>query len=435
MPPILSARRFSAAILCCLTAFHIISAAAAEASIRSRYVEPYPLVASKKGLQVEMVDDAIELGVKHAALNLNLSQLAAPVGADSALDWEEKGRRFQFQRGYVEHLDREIKTLSDRGILVNLIILAYASGNPAQDAVLLHPNYSTNAPNRLGNFNTVTADGRAWFSACLGFMAERWSRPDRSKGRVCGYIIGNEVNSHWFWANMGPVTMEAFADDYLRTTRMAFEAVRRQSSWARVYLSMEHHWTIKYPPAEPTQAFAGRPFLEYFARRASEAGGFEWHLAFHPYPENLFEPRFWNDKSATETVDTPRITFKNLQVLTEFMQRPEMLYAGKPRRIILSEQGFHSPRTEDGERTQAAAYCYAYRKVDRLDGIDSFILHRHVDHPDEGGLNLGLRRRSVDASNPRPPKRIYECFKLADTPQWEDAFRFALPVIGLERWP
>ena len=44
-------------------------------AIHSRYSEPYPVAASKKGLQVEMVDDALALGIKHAALNFNLTPL------------------------------------------------------------------------------------------------------------------------------------------------------------------------------------------------------------------------------------------------------------------------------------------------------------------------------------------------------------------------
>ena len=116
------------------------------------------------------------------------------------------------------------------------------------------------------------------------------------------------------------------------------------------------------------------------------------------------------------------------------MERPELRFEGRPRRIILSEQGFHTPKGEDGEGIQAAAYCYAYRKVERLDAIDAFILHRHVDHPHEGGLLLGLRRYQPSDPEPRPKKRIYDCFRLADTPEWESAFRFALPIVGLENW-
>ncbi len=184
----------------------------------------------------------------------------------------------------------------------------------------------------------------------MTFLAERWSRTDRSCGRVVGWIVGNEVNSHWWWSNMGEVTMEQFAEDYLETVRLIHRAVRTQSSSARVYLSLEHHWTIRYAPASPKQGFAARPFLEYFARRAREEGDFDWHLAFHPYPENLFEPQFWKDKSATSHEDSPRVTFRNLRVLTDFMSRDEMRFSDQPRRLIFSEQGFHTPDGPDGER-------------------------------------------------------------------------------------
>jgi hypothetical protein len=400
----------------------------------SRYSEAYPSAGSKKGLQVEIVEDALTLGVKHAALNFNLCQLVEPSPRADSVSWEYDGQRFTFNRSYVEQLDRQIKALSDRGVLVHLIVLAYQSGDEGVNRRMLHPQYDPKAPNRLGAFNTVTGEGRRWFTASLEFVAERWSRPDQGHGRIVGYIIGNEVNSHWWWSNMGRVSLEEFTRDYLRAVRLAHSAVRRQSSWARVYVSLEHHWNIRYPAGDAMQAFPGRAFIDLFARSAREGGDFDWHLAFHPYPENLFEPRFWNDKSATQDPDTARITFKNLEQLVSYMERPELRFEGRPRRIILSEQGFHTPKGEDGEGIQAAAYCYAYRKVERLDAIDAFILHRHVDHPHEGGLLLGLRRYQPSDPEPRPKKRIYDCFRLADTPEWESAFRFALPIVGLENW-
>lgn len=401
----------------------------------SHYTEPYPSAASKKGLQVEIVDDALALGVKHAALNFNLSQLIDPKGNTNHPGWTIDGRTYRFQSGYLASLDRRIKELSDRGVVVNLIVLTYLAGDPEVNRILIHPRCLTNPPNRLGNFNTATEEGRRWLAATMEFCAERWSRPDRKFGRVAGYIMGNEVNSHWWWANMGRVTMEEFADDHLRTVRLAHTAIRAQSSWARVYLSLEHHWNIRYPAGDPQQSFAGRAFLDYFARRAREGGDFDWHLAFHPYPENLFEPRFWNDKSATaDVLTTPRITFKNIELLPTYLRRKELLHNGQPRRIILSEQGFHTPKGTNGELIQAAAYCYAYKKIEKLDGIDSFILHRHVDHRAEGGLLLGLRGLEPRGNEARPRKKSYECFRAADTPEWREAFAFALPIIGLTSW-
>jgi hypothetical protein len=402
---------------------------------RSRYQEPYPSAASKKGLQVEIVEDALALGVKHAALNFNLSQLIDPKGDTNNPAWEFAGRPYHFKRGYVESMDRRIKALSDRGVVVSLIVLTYFSGDTNVNRIVIHPDCVSNAPNRLGNFNTVTDEGRRWLTATLEFCAERWSRPDREHGRVAGYIMGNEVNSHWWWANMGKVTMEEFAEDYLRTVRLAHAAIRRQSSWARVYLSLEHHWNVRYDAKSDRTSFAGRPFLEHFARRAKADGDFDWHVAFHPYPENLFEPRFWNDKTATPNVlTTPRITFKNIELLPAYLRRPELLYNGQPRRIILCEQGFHTPKGTNGEIVQAAAYAYAYKKIEALEGIDSFILHRHVDHKDEGGLLLGLRGYTPRDGEARPKKKIYECFRAADTPEWEHAFQFALPIVGLKTW-
>ncbi len=418
-----------------ISALFLAGVTASFAEIGSRYTDRYPTAGSKKGLQVEMVDDALALGVKHAALNFNLAQLIDPRGDLGNPDWQNNGFEYHFQHAYLEAMDQKIKALSDHGVVVTLIVLSYQSGDPERDRILIHPRCETNAPNHLGNFNTVTEEGWRWFSAALEFCTERWSRPDQKFGRVAGYIIGNEVNSHWWWANMGRVSMEDFADDYLRTVRLAQAAIRKESSWARVYISLEHHWNIRYPDGDAQQAFPARTFVDYFARRAREDGDFDWNIAFHPYPENLFEPRFWKDKSATTNVlTTPLITFKNIELLPAYLRRTELLYHGQPRHIILSEQGFHTPDGPDGEKIQAAAFCYAYKKIEHLDGVDAFILHRHVDNAGEGGLLLGLRRNQPRDGDLHPKKLIYDCFRAADTPEWGVAFAFALPIVGLKSW-
>lgn len=404
--------------------------------VLSRYVDSYPMALSKKGLQVEDVADALALGIKHSAINVDLCALV-DVNANSESEepyWGFQGQRFFFHASYLNQLDRSIKALSDQGVIVNLIVLAYQSADEYTNEVMLHPQYDPAAPNRLGMFNAATPEGKAWLAATMEFLAERWSRPDREYGRVAGYIIGNEVNSHWWWSNMGRVPLEEFADAYLAAVRLIHGAVRRQSSWARVYVSLDHHWGIRYPAGDELQAFAGKSFIDYFAKQARAGGDFGWHVAYHPYPEDLFEPRFWNDKTALPTEDTPRITFKNLDVLTRYLEREELLYKGMPRRIVLSEQGFHTPDGPDGEAIQAAAYCAAYKIVERLDGVDAFILHRHVDHPHEGGLLLGLRGLEPGDSEAHRKKQIYECFRAADTPEWKAAFEFALPIVGKERW-
>ena len=268
----------------------------------------------------------------------------------------------------------------------------------------------------------------------MEFLADWFSRENNEHGRVAGYIIGNEVNVHWQWHNVGRMPRNAAVADYVRQMRLANSAVRKSSATARVYMSLTHFWTID-PDADHWRSMPGKYYIEEFARQARAGGDFDWHLAHHPYPENLGDPRTWRDKTAPQSPDAGRITFKNLEQLDKVFARPELLYRGKQRSIILSEQGFHSKDNEAGDRDQAAGYCYAWEKIARIPSIEAFILHRHVDHQYEGGLNLGLWRRKKDsiatADTPRP---MYECFKAAGTPAQEAAFRFALPVIGIGNW-
>lgn len=403
----------------------------------ARFTNAFPVAASKKGLQVQMVDDALALGIKHAALNINFSQMLDLAARTNSYPWTVDGAPVHFHRSYINSLDRQVKPLARAGVVISLILLAYESGDTNVNRVLLHPNYDRTSPNHLGAFNTVTAEGVRAFRACVEFLAHRYANDPDCGGRVANFILGNEVNSHWFWANMGRVSMETFAEDYLRTARIASTALQTVSSSARLYLSLEHHWSIRYPGGNAEQAFAARPFLDYLNRRATEQGNFAWHIAFHPYPENLFEPRTWNDKSATTNSDTPRITFKNLEMLPRYLRQPALRYRGEARKIILSEQGFHTPDKPDGELRQAAGYAYAWVKCAALPEIDAFILHRHVDHGAEGGLNLGLWTRKKDGRSHADPERkklSYEFFRLADTPQWKEAFAPALPVIGITNW-
>jgi len=398
--------------------------------------EPYPTPASKKGLQVQMVDDALALGIHHAGLNCHVASFVDLTGHPDSVRFAFEGQDYFFRAGPLAHLDAQIKPLSDHGVVVSLILLNYESRDEALNAIFLHPLYDPNAKtNYMSAFNTATPDGVRYLRAAVAFLAQRYSAPEAPRGRVWNWIVGNEVNSHWWWNNMGRASAEAVASEYERAVRLVYETVHAELPNARVFLSFEHHWGIRYPAGAADQACPGRELLEDFARFARERGDFPWHVAYHPYPENLGDPRFWRDKSANSADDTARITFKNIEVLPHCLSRADLRWQGQPRRIILSEQGFHcAEERPDGERDQAAAWCAAWWKIAHLDGVDAFILHRHVDHAHEG-LNLGLWTHQPNTiSTPDRKRQIYELFRVADSPEWEKAFQFALPVIGIERW-
>lgn len=411
----------------------------------SRADLPPTPVTSKKGLQVQLSDDAEDLGVQHAAINVSLGQImwVRPGSADATLEFRSGGRTFWFSRSALESLDRQVRGSSEAGASVSLIVLVYRSGDPRSAAsVLTDPGASAGAGTVMG-FNTTTAEGVAHLRAAMELLASRYTQPDRAHGRVDGFIMGNEVDAQWEWSQSGEKTLDEFLDGYSRALRIGWLATTKYSSSARTYVSLTHSWTRPSGPnpdeGEPTRYYAGRDVLDGLVAQGHREGGFPWQVAYHPYPQDLFDPTVWDDPDATEDVDAPVVTFRNLDVLTRYLERPELRFHGDVRRVILSEQGCNTPSgdRDEAERLQAACYAYAYYRTRFLDGIDAFILHRHVDHGAEGGLNLGLWARDTALSDLAAPSRrklAYEVFRDIDTRRSLQATEFAKDVIGIEDW-
>lgn len=395
----------------------------------------YPTPSSPKGIQVQMIPDALELGIHHAGINLSLSGLLAPAmeAKPGQLTASADGYTFVINEKYVEAMDRHIKPLSDQGIVVTLIVITYRSPNERIRNLTIHPKADPIKGITMAS-DTVTPEGRACYKALTEFIAQRWSAADAKHGRVWGWIVSNEVNSHHEWHQMGPATAEEVASQYEDQVRLAWESLRRHSEHARIYLSLEHNWTAKNH-RDPLQACPGRTLLELFAKRARERGDFDWNLAFHPYPSNLRDPRTWLDKVSFND-NTPKVTFKNLEVLTKKLATPEMLYAGKPRRLSFTEQGFDVTQRPEALTEQAAAYAYAWEKVLRLgDAVDAFHYHRHVDHSLENGLRFGLwSNKPGTISEPDQKRPIWFLFKSAGTAEWKAAAEPYLKTCGLKSW-
>ena len=351
---------------------------------------PFPMPPNIKGIQVQMTDDALTLGIHHATINVSIGALMDLDKKPSNPHWTCEGEDYAFNSNYLLSLDAQIKPLSDAGIVVYLIVLAYPTKDAAKDALLVHSKARADGNYNIAAFNTATPAGARWFRACSEFMAARWSGGEPAHGRVWGWIVGNEVNSHWLWYNLGSMSLTEAASEHEKAFRILHQSVRKASLNARLYLSLDHHWQASMPGISAEEATSGRDYIDTFAKVVRERGDFDWHIAHHPYPDDLGNPRTWLDKAAPPNDNAPHVTFKNLEVLALHLARPELLWQGKPRRIILSEQGFHTLATLDGEGLQAAAFAYAWEKCQRVPLVDAFIYHRHVDHSHEGGLRLGL---------------------------------------------
>ncbi|XID90171.1 DUF5722 domain-containing protein [Paenibacillaceae bacterium WGS1546] len=398
--------------------------------------EPFPQGQSIKGLQVQMTGDAQELGISHAALNVPYNELMYKDGnhPNNSIPYEVEGRTYVFRKDRIEQLDRQVKSLSDNGIVVSLILIMYDTKDPqSANEYLIHPDAEPGGT--VYALNTSNAIGVEYVKALTKFLADRYSMPNEPYGRAVNYIVGNEIGQNKIWNNMGPKTLDVYIREYAQTLRLIDSIVKTAYANARTYVSLDHYWNENLGN-DSLWKYDNKEIVDRLTQLTRAEGNFGWHMAFHPYPENLFEPRFWNDRTAVDSFDTERITFKNLDVLVDYMKQPDYLYDGEMRRIILSEQGFHSlSNSEEDQKIQAAAYAYAYYKIRFLDGIDSFILHRHVDHAEEGGLNLGLWTHApTTVVTPDRHKAIYDVFKYIDTERSLEATDFAKAIIGIPSW-
>ena len=383
--------------------------------------EDYPQAGTIKGLQVTNIEDAVALGVRHAAQNVAITDLIRSRPSEDTITFRFDGRDYYFDSARVAYHDRTIKELSSHGIIVTLILLCARHWNveTPEDmySALLHPGYLPHMREEdvhLSAFNVTSDEGIRHYAAFLAFLTARYTDPSAEHGRAVGFIISNEINSQWVWGNAGEMLAADYMREYTTALRLAWQVSTSIYKNHRVYISLDHFWTGSLVPAEPEKYYGGRDVLTCLNRYAREEGNFYWNMAFHPYPEDLNFPDFWNDKTASDDFDTYRITFKNLRVLARYLGQEEYLYNGERRRIILSEQGFNSHWTEESEILQACAYGRAYRICMEIPEIDSFILHAHRDNAGEFGLNLGLWRRKRDSNELDAPKPIYYVFKAID---------------------
>ncbi|MFX7140541.1 DUF5722 domain-containing protein, partial [Acinetobacter baumannii] len=81
--------------------------------------------------------------------------------------------------------------LSRSGAKIYIIFLNRKTGNPTLDRVLLHPKYDERAPNRLSAFNVVAPTGLDTIRRVCSAIQRRFEK------QITGWIVGNEVNSHW----------------------------------------------------------------------------------------------------------------------------------------------------------------------------------------------------------------------------------------------
>lgn len=368
--------------------------------------------------------------------NIDIATLLADAPPHSPYQALANGVSIPLNERAVRDLDVAFQRAKKAGQEVTGILLACQRKASPLPPNIVHPlARSETVPIGPAAFDTATPEGLLKYRAVVGWLSERYGDPRTETGALEGLVIGNEVQSHWSWYHMGEASKHLVLNEYAIAVRVADLAMRSRVNGLNLYVSLDHHW-CQSAESNSLRGFSGKEALEILNRRFTAEGNFGWHIAFHPYPENLFNPAFWDDKTATPDFESPKITFKNIEVLAAFLRQSEFQFAGQTRRIALTEQGFHCPNTENGPRLQAAAYALAWKKVQAIPEITSFLYHRHVDHPHENGLRCGVfahdgSQNLLGVGSRRP---IADVVEAAGTDAEEETFAPYLAVLGRSDW-
>lgn len=369
--------------------------------------------------------DLDALGITATTVNIPLGHLL-DAGTNPVIRFEHQGKTWELNRRIVEKFDKKMKLLTDRGIVTSAILLVDLKAE-----ALIHPEYNTTGIYSMANLTTREATDT--YRAVVAFLAERYSRPDQKYGWITHWIVFNEIDYGWIWTNMGEQPMPLYVDAYEKAMRLTYIEARRFNPTAEVFASLTHHWNKS--PANPLHAYPARSVIDRLGLYSQKTGNYHWGIGYHPYPESLRQARTWEDE-VTIAFDTNYITPKNIEVLDAYIRQPHFLYQGQPRTILLSEQGFNTPDySESAMINKAAAIAYTWEKILPLDTVESFHYHRWVDHPNEGGLRLGLR------TFPEPGKPYgerkepaFSLFSALETEEHAHAIEPFKTVIGIDDW-
>ena len=396
---------------------------------------PRTVTGSKKGLHIDPVklasNELTDLGVKHATYNIPLSYIigATTNASYPTINYTYNGKTYQFNGLTIAEYDFVFSTLAKKGISVSAILLNQYTGASAH---LVHPLSRDGSVCPYYAFNTAEPAGTEHLAAIGSFLAQRYNGSNPKIGKVDNWIIGNEVTARTQWNYIQTMSLESYVEEYAKAVRLFYTAIKSENATANVYVSIDQQWDRN---RGGTDNYDGKDLLNAFNANIASKGNIDWGVACHPHPVPLTWAPFWSLPAnyarmglISHGETTKFLTMENIEVLTDFMCKPEMISStGQVRSIIASEVGYTAAQ---GQEYQAAAFTYGYLQAAYNQHIDAFILTNQTDSPIEMAQGLSYGLSATDGSH----KLIYDFYKNIDTPNAGTYTEYARNVIGLSDW-
>ena len=429
----------TAGTFCAITDAHYIT----NPELISASQAPRIRTASKKGIHMTMSipTELEEMGIRHAFFPIVFKDFISNTETD--ISYTYNGKTYYFTN-VVKDYDNLIYHLTRAGMAVTVALHnQYMAGYE----YLIHPDAQQRAGTTNYAINTSNQQGLEAFVAATHFLAERYNGSNSAYGQVDNWIVGNEVNDNLQYYYMGEKELDEFVQEYLRSFRVLYTAIKSGYGNANVYICLQNRWNV----GNSTGDYSGKDFLDKFSAYARAQGDIDWGLSYHPYSFPANDPEILNDMAptldgsnnatfgveVTNDLSTPIITMLNLSLLTDYFHTPQLLNPdGQVRSIILGEQGYTSFSNIYGhnEARQSANVALSYYIAEMNKDVDAYLLRALTDE-DEGNqyYMFGLREQGADGY-PAEAKHAWEMYKYIDTEDSLEYTEFAKAALNITDW-
>ena len=341
---------------------------------------------------------------------------------DGFIPYEYCGHTYYIDPERQNYYDKVLKGAEDHGVVVAGILLINQNWfDRLYASTMCHPEHNG------GNYtmpDVTDFEGVHAYAATLEYLANRYSIP--GNGRIHHWIMHNEVDQQLIWTNMGDQPMIRFTDQYEKSMRMASNIVRQYDPNAYILASFTSSWNM-------TNGDGGYPvkqMLDLMVNYSNVEGDYRWGVAAHPYPISFHKPNFWEaDTDATYDENSGYSTFKNIEVISDWMLRREHYYKNQEKRILFfSENGVNAlDNSIANQRIQAAGAAWAWKKAKVNSGVDAIMWYNWNDNPAEG-FALGLRDQNLNK------KLSWYVWQAAGTDNESKVLDPYLSTIGITDW-
>lgn len=384
-------------------------------------------VTGKKGILVDPnklpTGELADLGIKQAIYNIPVANICGPTQNASypTINYSYNGKNYQFNGLVVAEYDLVFRTLSNKGIATTAVLLGnYTPAN----ADLIHPLSKDGSVCPYYFFNVAEQAGAEHLAAVGSFLGQRYS--NTGHGKVDNWIIGNEVTARTQWNYIASMNVNTYAAEYAKAVRLFYNTIKSENGQANVYISIDQQWDRNRN--EPNN-YDGKDLVDAFNASMASQGNIDWGVACHPHPVPLTNAAFWGNNAYYKNLvkhspNSPFLTMENIEVLTDYLCRGEMISpTGQVRSVLCSEVGYPAAQ---GEQAQAAAAVFGYTAAASNQHVDAFILSRETDTPEEIAQGLPHGLSGLNGAH----RLAYEYYKNADGPNAAAYVNNASAIMG-----